>query len=77
MSTTKNTPLKSYNFWTGFATVAASAFAFFSISPDLSAATVLADEAHKAADAVVTKNYVALFAVVVNAGNILYHLFKK
>lgn len=70
-------PLKSTNLWTGVATIVSAAFAFFSIAPDLSSAGILADESHRAVDAINTKNYGLLIAAVVNVGNILYHLFKK
>jgi mannitol-specific phosphotransferase system IIBC component len=77
----KQTKLKavasSTNFWTGIFTVITAAFSYFLISPDFSSAEVLAGEAQKAVDAINTKNYIALFSVLVNAGNILYHLFKK
>ena len=67
----------SANFWTGIVTVITAAFSYFAIAPDLTTVDVLAGEAQKAVDAISTKNYIALFGVVVNAGNILYHLFWK
>lgn len=73
----KKSPLRSTNFWAGIATVVAAGFAYFSVTPDLDQASVLANEAHRVVDSVVTKNYALLIAAVVNAGNILFHLFKK
>lgn len=77
MSTPKKAAIKSPNLWTGIATIVSAGFAYFSLTPDLSTAQILADEANRAAEAISTRNYVVLFTVVVNAGNILYHLFKK
>jgi len=74
---TTKTALQSTNFWTGIATIVAALFSYFAISPDLDGAAVLADGAQQAVTAISTKNYIALFGVVVNVGNILYHLFKK
>lgn len=76
-NTVTKSPLKSTNFWAGILTVVTGGFAFFAISPDLDSASVLANEAHRAVEAISTKNYTLLFTVVVNAGNILYHLFWK
>lgn len=78
MSNTTQKPVgKSRNFWTGIITVVTGAASYFLISPDVVAADVLAGEAHKAVDAISTKNYVLLFGVLVNAGNIIWHLFDK
>lgn len=74
---TKKTALTSWNFWTGLATVIVALFSYFAISPNLEAAGSLTDAAKQAADAIATKNWVTLFAVLINVGNILYHLFKK
>lgn len=76
-NTATKTPLQSTNFWTGVATVGTAAFSFFAITPDYDSAAALATEAQKAIDAVHTKNIVAGFAVLINLGNILWHLFKK
>lgn len=77
MSTPKKAAVKSTNLWTGIATLVAAAFSYFSLTPDLDSAAVLASEANRAAEAISTRNYIVLFTVLVNAGNILYHLFKK
>ena len=76
-TTPAKTPLQSTNFWTGLATVIAALFSYFFISPDPTAAADLSNAAHTAVEAISAKNWVALFAVLINGGNILYHLFKK
>lgn len=73
----QKTPLKSSNLWTGVATIVSAVISYFALTPDLSSAKLLSDEAHRAVDAISTRNYVVLFTVVVNVGNILYHLFRK
>lgn len=70
-------PIKSWNLWTGIATIVAAVFSYFALSPDPAAAQALSDEAHRAAEAISTKNYILLATIVFNIGNILYHLFKK
>lgn len=77
MATSKTSPLKSANLWTGIATLVAAIFAYFQLSPDLSTAATLSDAAAQAADAIATRNWVLLISVLINAGNILWHLFKK
>lgn len=77
MSTPKKAALKSTNLWTGIATLIAAAFSYFSLTPDTDSAVVLASEANKAVEAISTRNWIVLFTVFVNAGNILYHIFKK
>ncbi len=77
MANSTTSPLKSTNFWTGVATVFAALLAFFALTPDWAAADQLAEESKRAIEAVQARNYVALFTVVVNAGNIIYHLFFK
>ena len=76
MANTTTSPLKSTNLWTGVATLVAALFSFFTLTPDLTQADTLAGEAHRAVEAISTRNYVVLITVVINVVNILYHLFK-
>lgn len=69
-------PIASKNLWTGLATIIAAAFSFFAINFDAAAVDTLTEAAHKAQDAITAKNWVLLFSVVINVGNILYHLFR-
>lgn len=73
----KTPALRSTNLWTGIATIIAALFSYFALTPDLSAAGALAEEAQKATDAINAKNWVVLAAVAFNVANILYHLFVK
>lgn len=77
MSTPKKAAVKSTNLWTGIATLVAAAFSYFSLTPDLDSAAVLASEANRAQEAITTRNWIVLFTVFVNAANIVYHIFKK
>lgn len=77
MANTEKTPLQSLNLWTNLATLVAAAFSYFSLTPDMSAAQALGDEAHRAVDAIQSKNYVVFATVIFNVANILYHLWKK
>lgn len=77
MANQKTSALSSSNFWIGLATLAAAAFSYFGVSPDLAAAGSLGEAAQQAADAISTRNWVLLFSVAINVGNILYHLFWK
>lgn len=69
-------PIKSKNLWTGIATIVAAAFSFFAINFDPATVDTLTDAAHKAQEAITARNWVLLFSVVINLGNIIYHLFK-
>lgn len=77
MSTEKKPAIKSTNLWTGIATLIAAVFSYFALTPDMALADTLADEAARAAEAITARNWVVLVTVVVNLGNILYHLFVK
>ncbi len=77
MSNQKAPAIKSSNLWTGIATLLAAIFSYFSLTPDLAAADVLAGETAKAVEAIQTRNWIILVTVAVNLGNILYHLFVK
>jgi hypothetical protein len=77
MASSSKSPLTSSNFWTGAVTIVAALIAFFALTPDWAAADQLAEESRRAIEAVQARNYVALFTVVVNIGNIIYHLFFK
>lgn len=74
---TEKTPLQSTNLWTNLATLAMGVFSYFSLTPDLSTAQTLGDEAHRAVEAINTRNYVLFATVLFNVGNIIFHLFKK
>lgn len=73
----KASPVQSTNLWTGIATIVAGLFSYFALTPDWAVADTIAEESRRAVEAVQTKNYVALFTVVVSLGNIVYHLFFK
>lgn len=75
-TTPTKTPLKSSNFWTGLATIAAAAFGYFAIAPDAATAADLSGAAHQLTDALQAKNWPLLFAVVINAANVVTHLVK-
>lgn len=77
MANQKAPALKSTNLWTGIATLIAAIFSYFSLTPDLASADVLAGEAARAVEAIQTRNWIFLVTVAVNVGNILYHLFVK
>jgi len=76
-TTQKKSALQSTNLWTGIATIVTAVFLYFGATPDLAAADQLTGEASRLVDAIAQKNYGLVLAVVVNAGNILYHLFLK
>lgn len=77
MANQKTPAIKSTNLWTGIATLVAAVFSYFALTPDLALADTLAGEAARAAEAITARNWVVLLTIVVNVGNILYHLFVK
>ncbi len=78
MSTTPTTksPLQSKNLWTGVATLVASIFLFFGVTVDSAAVELITDTSGQVADAIQTKNWTAILIILVNSGNMLFHLFK-
>lgn len=76
-ATTKKSPVKSVNAWTGLATIVMAAFAYFQLTPDADAAQALSTNAHSIVDAISAKNLMLAITGFVNLGNMLYHLFLK
>jgi len=73
---TTKSPLKSKNLWTGIITIITAVFLGFEVMPDPAAVDVLSDTGAAVAEAIKTKNWLSAGLVLVNSGNIIFHLFK-
>jgi len=73
---TTKSPLQSKNFWSGIITIVTAVFLGFGVKADITAASQLADIGSDVAEAISQKNWLAAGIVVINSGNIIFHLLK-
>jgi hypothetical protein len=72
----KKSRAKSLNFWNTLATIGVSAFTYFSLTPDTTAAADLAKVATDATNAIEARNWAALALLFVSSGNLVWHIIK-
>jgi hypothetical protein len=75
-TTPTKSPLKSKNLWTGIITILTAVFLGFEVMPDPAAVGVLTDTGTAVVEGIKTKNWLSAGLVLVNSGNIIFHLLK-